>query len=51
MNIIWWYFGHSIKIDVFQLHRAMVYNKIYIAVFMAEIMMKLNGPLQSYCSP
>lgn len=47
MNIVWWYFWHSVKIDVFQLHRAMVYNKIYIAVLMAEIMMKLNGSLQS----
>lgn len=31
----------------FQLHTAMVYNKIYIAAFMPEIMMKLNGPPQS----
>lgn len=51
MNIIWWYFGHLVKIDVFQLYRAIVYNKIYIAVFKAEIMMKLDRSLhvnQSY---
>lgn len=31
----------------FQLYRTKVYNKIYIAVFMAEIMVKLNGLLQA----
>lgn len=47
MNIIWCYFWHSVKIDAFQLYRATVYNKMYIAMFVAEIMIKLDDSLHT----
>lgn len=45
MNIIWCYFWHLVKIDVFQLYRAIVYNKLYIAMFKEEIMMNRDHSL------
>ena len=52
MNIIWWYFWCLVKIDVFQLYGAIIYNKLYIAVFKEEIMMNWDHSLpESQISP
>lgn len=50
MNIIWWHSWHLVEIDVFQLYRMIVDNKIYITMFRAEIMMKADSSLHINCS-
>ena len=44
-GLIWWYFWCLVKIDVFQLYGAIIYNKLYIAVFKEEIMMNWDHSL------